>query len=192
MKNKTFNIIISGTGGQGLITLLQVLAEASLMQGFDVKTAELHGLSQRGGSVSVHARLGKKVCSPLIFKGSADLILSLEVLESLRVMEYVGPKTVLVINDYSSPFIGIFPEEKTKKLISQIFKKGRYYLIPGARICQDKLGKEVLAGIYLLAWAARKRLLPLNPESIRKAIIKVIPENYLDMNLKAFKLAQRL
>ena len=68
-------MIIVGTGGQGLITLLQILAEAALIEGYDVKTSELHGLSQRGGSVEVHIRFGKEIYSPLIFPGKANLIL---------------------------------------------------------------------------------------------------------------------
>ncbi|MBU2635317.1 2-oxoacid:acceptor oxidoreductase family protein, partial [Patescibacteria group bacterium] len=86
MKNRTFNIVISGTGGQGLITLLQIIAEAALVEGLDVKTSELHGLSQRGGAVETHIRFGKKIYSPLVSLGSADLILSLETLESLRAL----------------------------------------------------------------------------------------------------------
>jgi len=78
MTNKTFNIIISGVGGQGVITLLSLIDEASFIEGYDVKSSELHGLSQRGGSVEAHIRFGKKVYSPLISLGSADLVISLE------------------------------------------------------------------------------------------------------------------
>ena len=75
MKNN-FNIIISGIGGQGIITLTRILAEAALLQGLDVKTSELHGLSQRGGSVETHIRFGRNIFSPLVRQGSADLIIS--------------------------------------------------------------------------------------------------------------------
>jgi len=61
-----FNIVIAGTGGQGLITLLQVISEAAMAEGYDIRTSELHGLSQRGGSVEVHIRFGKKIYSPLV------------------------------------------------------------------------------------------------------------------------------
>ena len=78
-----FNIVIVGTGGQGLITLLQVLAEAAVFSGLDIKTSELHGLSQRGGSVEVHIRFGKKIYSPLVAQGEADLVIALEMQESV-------------------------------------------------------------------------------------------------------------
>jgi indolepyruvate ferredoxin oxidoreductase beta subunit len=72
-----FNMIINGVGGQGLITLLKIISEAALVEGKDIRTSELHGLSQRGGSVEVYIRFGKKIWSPLVEKGKADLILSL-------------------------------------------------------------------------------------------------------------------
>ena len=88
--NKNFNIVIVGTGGQGLITLLQILAEAALIEKFDVKTSELHGLSQRGGSVEVHIRFGKKIHSPLVAQASADLILALEAQETLKASTFAN------------------------------------------------------------------------------------------------------
>jgi len=74
-RQKDFNIVIVGTGGQGLITLLKILAEAAMLRGFSFKTSELHGLSQRGGSVECHLRFGKEIHSPLVMAGKADLLL---------------------------------------------------------------------------------------------------------------------
>ena len=85
---KEFNIVIVGTGGQGLITLLEIISEAALSEGFDVKTSELHGLSQRGGSVEVHITFGKKVLSPLVSQGEANLIIALEIQEALKACYY--------------------------------------------------------------------------------------------------------
>lgn len=76
MKNN-FNIIISGIGGQGVITLTRILAETAFLEGYDVKTSELHGLSQRGGSVETHIRFGKNIYSPLIMPSQVDLIIDL-------------------------------------------------------------------------------------------------------------------
>jgi len=187
---KSFNIIISGTGGQGLITLLQIIAEAALLEGFDVKTSELHGLSQRGGSVETHIRFGNKVYSPLVSLGSADLILSLEISEALKMLFYASPKTVFVINKNLISYPGGFEE---KKLIQKIknFGKGSKYIIPASEICQKELGKEVVSGIYLLSYAVHKNLIPLKPKSILKAVSKVVPEKYLDLNKKAFELAKK-
>lgn len=186
---KTFNIVVAGTGGQGLVTLLRVISEAAFSQGFDVKTAELHGLSQRGGSMSTHIRIGKKVYSPLVPLGSADVIISLELLETLRVMPYANSKTRFLINYYSLPFVGTISEKEILKKINKAIGKKKH-LISASEICQKELGKEVLSGIYLLSYAAFKGLIPLKPKSIEKAIYKIIPKDYLSMNLKAFKLAK--
>jgi indolepyruvate ferredoxin oxidoreductase beta subunit len=79
--DKTFNLIVNGVGGQGVITLLTLIDEAAMADGYDVRSSELHGLSQRGGSVQTHVRFGKKVNSPLIENGKADLVISLECLK---------------------------------------------------------------------------------------------------------------
>ena len=127
MKKKDFNIIISGTGGQGIITLLKILAEAALIGGYDVRTSELHGLSQRGGSVQTHIRFGQKVLSPLIFQGQADLIISLEKSEALRVADFANKKTKFLIND---KFISYFKGPNEKQVSNKIKKLwGKLYLI---------------------------------------------------------------
>ena len=190
MKNRTFNIVISGTGGQGLITLLQIIAEAALLEGLDVKTSELHGLSQRGGAVETHIRFGEKVYSPLVSSGSADLIIGLEILESLRVISYANPKTMFLVNRFSLPFIGSLREEEILMKLNKLIK-GRKYIISAAEICKKELGKEVVSGVYLLGCAVYNKLIPLKPASILKAITKVVPEKYLDLNKKAFELAKK-
>lgn len=189
MKKKTFNIIISGTGGQGLITLLQIIAEAALIEGLDIKTSELHGLSQRGGSVETHIRFGRKVYSPLVPLGKADLILGLELLEGLRKISYANSKTIFLVNKDILSFSGSLPEKEVIKKLKKIVK-GRKYIIPASEICQKELGKGVVGGVYLLSYAVFKKLIPLKPESISKAISKVVPERYLELNKKAFELAK--
>lgn len=187
MPNKTFNIIISGTGGQGLITLLQIIAEAALIEGLDVKTSELHGLSQRGGAVETHIRFGKEVYSPLVPFGKADLILSLETLESLRVLPYANSKTIFLVNKFTLSFSGSMSEQAILRKLKTLVKNPK--IIPAAEICKKELGKEVVSGIYLLSYAVFKKLIPLKPNSILKAITKVVPEKYLELNKKAFELA---
>lgn len=190
MKNKTFNIIISGTGGQGLITLIQILAEAALIEGYDLKTSELHGLSQRGGSVETHLRFGKKIYSPLVSLGSADLILGLEILEGLRAFPYANSKTVFLVNKFSLFFQDSPSEDEIVKKF-KITIKNKKHLIPASEICKKEFGNEVVSGIYLLGYAIYKKLIPLKATSILKAILKVVPEKYLELNQKAFELAKK-
>ena len=94
-----FNMVVAGYGGQGVLTLAKILARAAFMAGFDVKQAELHGLSQRGGSLTCHIRFGEEVYSPLVCAGGADLIIALEAAEALRACKFASPgKTVALTN----------------------------------------------------------------------------------------------
>lgn len=185
-----FNIVIVGTGGQGQITLLQILAEAASLEGYDVRTSELHGLSQRGGSVEVHIRFGRKTYSPMVAKGKADLVLALEMQEALKGIYYANSKTNFLINKYIIPISLTKPlsEKEISDNLKKITKK--VIIIQATEICKEKLGTEVVAGIYLISFAAFKNLIPLKPESIQKTIKKIIPEKYLELNLKTFNLAR--
>ena len=187
--NKNFNIIITGVGGQGLITLLSIFNQAALIEGNDVKSSELHGLSQREGSVETHIKFGKKVHSPLVFNGQADLIISLEIAEGLRAINRASNKTKFLINNYFSPFFGsLTKEDISSKLKGNL--NNRLTLISASEICKKELGNEVVSGIYLLGYASFNNLIPLKPESIEEAIEKVIPQKYLELNKKAFLLAK--
>ena len=187
---KDFNIIIAGTGGQGLITLLQIIAEAALGEGYDIKTSELHGLSQRGGSVEVHLRFGKKIYSPLVSQGKVDLILGLEMQEGLKVCYFANPKTIFLINKYLIPISSqkLLLENKILKILKKFSKD--INLVPAAEICQKELGTNVVAGVYLISLASFRDLIPIKPASIKKALKKIIPKKYLELNLKAFNLAK--
>ncbi len=191
-KVKQFNMLIVGTGGQGLITLLQILAEAALFEGYDVKTSELHGLSQRGGSVEVHLRFGKKIFSPLIPQGKADLILGLEMQECLKACYYANSKTEFLVNKHIVPVLSKnpLPEKEVLKILQRFSR--RIEMVPAAEICQKQFRTNVVAGIYLLSLASLKKLMPLKPTSILKAIKKIIPEKYLELNLRTFKLTKSL
>lgn len=177
-----------GVGGQGLITLVSILNEAAFIEGYDVKSSELHGLSQRGGSVETHVRFGKKVYSPLISDGEADLIIGLELLESLRAVRHAGPETKFLVNEYSFPFPGSLKKEEILDNLKKIVKD-KLYLVPAFDICKKELNNEVVSGIYLLGCAVFKKLIPLKPRSVLKAIEKIIPQKYLELNQRAFNLA---
>lgn len=177
-----FNIVIVGVGGQGLITLLQIIAEAALGAGFDVKTSELHGLSQRGGSVEVHIRFGQKIYSPLVAQGKADFILSLEMQESLRAAYFANSQTIFLINKYVVPISLQEPisEQQILTALKEVTKKTNLAEADG-----------VTAGVYLLSLASFKNFIPLKPNLILKAIKKIIPKQYLELNLKAFESAKK-
>jgi len=185
-----FNMLIFGTGGQGLITLLQIISEAAQSEGYDIRTSELHGLSQRGGSVEVHIRFGKKIYSPLVSQGGADFILALEEQESLRGIYFANQKTDFLINQLviRIPLKEPLVEEQILAELKKITKN--INIVPADKICQEKLGNSVVSGIYLISYAAFKGLIPLNQESVEKAIKKIIPEKFLELNLKTYNLAK--
>ncbi len=187
-----FNMVIAGIGGQGLITLLQIIAEAALIEDFDVKTSELHGLAQRGGSVEVHIRFGRKIYSPIVSPGRADLILGLEMQEALRIVRFSNPGTNFLINKYiiPLPLEKTLPEEEIVKNLKKVSKN--IVLVPAAEICQEKLGTNVVAGVYLISLASFRGLIPIKSASIKKTLKKIIPKKYLELNLKAFNLSSEL
>lgn len=192
MKNEEFNMVITGTGGQGLITLLQIIAEAALAEGKEVRTSELHGLSQRGGSVEVHIRFGKEIFSPLVAQGAADLVLGLEIQESLKGLFYANPDTNFLINRYAVPIPleKSLSEKEVLKFINKISQK--IEVVPANEICQKQLKNSVVAGIYLVGLAVSKKLIPLDFKSVLKAVKKIIPAKYLELNAKAFDLSSKL
>ena len=92
------NVIFAGVGGQGVILASKVLMETARKKGYDIKESEVHGMAQRGGSVDCHIRFGKETFSPLIPKGGADYVICLELLESMRKLEYLHKDSVLIVN----------------------------------------------------------------------------------------------
>jgi len=187
---KQFNMMVTGIGGQGLITILQIISEAALSEGYDIKTSELHGLSQRGGSVEVYIRFGKKVYSPLIPQGKADLVIGMEAQEALKGIYFANSKTTFLVNKNITPIPLRKPlsEKEILRDLKKISKK--IFLIPAKEVCKEKLGTDVVSGIYLLSWSVFKNIIPLEPSSILKAIKKIIPVRHLELNVKTFNLAK--
>ena len=172
------------------MTLLQVVSEAALLEGYDLKTSELHGLSQRGGSVEVHIRFGRKIYSPLVSQGKADLILSLERQESLRGAYFANPQTKFLVNSLVLPIAFTKPLSE-KEVLANLNKLSlNVDLVSATDICQKEIGTGVVAGIYLLTLAVSRKMIPLKNESILKAIKKIIPKRHLELNLKTFNLAR--
>lgn len=173
-----------------MITLLQIIGEAALIEGNEVRTSELHGLSQRGGSVEVHIRFGKDIYSPMVPCGGADFILGLEEQESLRGIYFTNPETIFMLNKMIIPIPQKEPISE-KEILEQLQKVSKnIHIIPADEICQEKLQKSVVSGIYLLSLAVFQKMIPLKPESIEAAIKKLIPEKYLELNLNTLRLAK--
>ncbi len=171
-----------------MITLLRILADGALKQGLMVRTSELHGLSQKGGTVQAHVRMGKEVHSPLIGAGKADLILSLELNEALRTLSFTGSETKVLVDDKVVSFEGGLNKKEIEKEFEKLDVEMK--IIPASSKCKKELGNEIVAGVYLLAFASFKDIIPLKPDHLLKAVLENVPEKYQDLNEKAFNLAR--
>jgi indolepyruvate ferredoxin oxidoreductase beta subunit len=191
---KEFNIVLTGVGGQGVLTLGMIIAEAALKQGYDVRTTELHGLAQRGGSIPFHVRFGKKMYTPLVLEGEANVIISLEPLEALRSCYYGSKqrKTVFLIdNDPVVPLsVSVLGEkypsiEEIKNNLKDFSDK--VIVLNASEIVKKETGSEIAANIYLLGYAIAKKLIPLKEKFILQATEEIAPK-YFETNKKIFNL----
>ena len=185
------NIILSGVGGQGILTIAAVLDTAALTQDLFVKQAEVHGMSQRGGAVQSHVRISdKEIYSDLIPNGKADLILSVEPMELLRYLPYLKPNGWLVTD--SMPFINVKNYPEGEALFAEI-KSHPNSLIINATQEAKKIGNSKAANMVLLGAAAS--LIPLSEESLIEAIkslFKRKSERIINLNIEAFKAGKQL
>lgn len=195
---KEFNIVVAGVGGQGVITLMRVIAEAALKQGYDVKTSELHGLAQRGGSVPCHIRFGNKIYSPLVMEGEAHLIIGLEPLEALRAC-YFGSKenkTTFLVNSYSIIPLSVPIIKERYPSLSRIVENlkrfsARVITLNASEIVKKETGNIISTNIYMLGYASSRNLIPLKREFLLESIEDITPRRYLESNKKVFELGSK-
>ncbi|MEM7821494.1 MAG: indolepyruvate oxidoreductase subunit beta [Candidatus Aenigmatarchaeota archaeon] len=190
---KEYNIVIVGVGGQGIITLQNILSEAALLQGFEVKTSEIHGLAQRGGSVQSHVRFGEKIYSPLVLQGSANLIVGLELLETLRACYYASKENktrFIVDNNVIQPYSNEYPKlERIKEDLKRFSEE--VIVLNACEIVKRETGTSTPTNIYLLGFACSKGLIPIEKNYIFEAMKIIIPEKFFEMNKKIFELGSR-
>lgn len=183
---KTYNILIVGVGGQGTILASKICGYVAESGGLDVKLSEIHGMSQRGGSVVTHVRMGEKVYSPLIMEGTADIIMAFEELEGLRWLKYLKKNGVVIVNTQQilpMPVIvgnAKYPEGVT----AEMDKLGvNNHPIDAANIAA-KLGTSKAANVVLIGALARKLDFP--KDYWLEAIKATVKRDSLEMNLAAF------
>lgn len=195
---KEFNIIVTGVGGLGAMTLGTVIAQAALKQGYDVRTSELHGLAQRGGSMLLHLRIGKKLYTPLVLEGEANLVIALEPLEALRTT-YFGSKkqkTIFLIDNYRLPPITVSVLGEKYPTMQNIIKhikpfSGKVMTIDATSIVEKETGSDITSNVFVLGYAIGKKLLPIKEKFVLEALAEVIPPKYLEMNKKVFEMGKK-
>ncbi len=187
-----FNALHVGVGGQGVIRATQILAWAAMTENFNVRTAETHGMAQRGGSVSSFLRFGKTVKGPLIPRGEVNVIMALEASEALRYHDYGGKDTVFLVNNYILLPSGIVKKSDNYLKISEIKEflekvSNKVAFIDGTTMA-EQAGDVRSLNVVMLGVLAGLNLIPLKGSSIKHAIRKFIPSKALTINEKAFDL----
>lgn len=191
MNRQDISIVLAGVGGQGTILASDILAELGLRLGYDVKKAEVHGMSQRGGSVISHLRWGPTVHSAIIPKGGADILVAFEKMEAVRYADVLKPGGLAIINNHAIEPLTVITggkEYPADDAIAQRFETDlRSFWIDGVKIARE-LGNKNVANVVLLG--ALSDLLEL-PESEWDAILEMrVPPKHLELNKKAFKAGQ--
>ena len=185
---KVANIFLSGVGGQGAILASNILAEVFLNAGYDVKKAEVHGMAQRGGDVTTHFRFGKKVYSPLIKQGDVDFLLSFELLEAIRYINWVKPEGRVIINNQTvfPPAVNLGLMEYPKDVVKTFKKyfKDNLHMIDGQNIAKN-LGNLQAANVVLVG--AFSSFFPeFKDEQFVEAIKSLLAPKLHDLNVRAF------
>lgn len=181
----TKNILLVGVGGQGTILVSKILSTGLMEAGFDVKMSEIHGMAQRGGSVSTQVRYGSEVSSPIIGVGEADILVSFETMETLRWLEFLKPDGVVVINDFeiaSAPIL-MGKLDYPQGLVELIKGKAKTKVIGAGKIAEELGNQKVMNVVLLGALIKSMKLTDIDWEAVIKDQVK---EKFVDINIKAF------
>lgn len=185
------SILLVGVGGQGTILASKLLITGLMEAGYDVKMSEIHGMSQRGGSVSSQVRYGEKVESPVIEIGGADILVSFEKMEALRWLKYLKPNGKVVVNDFEIPSMPIlsgkvdYPENILEELKNNVETR----VINAAKEA-EKLGNSKVMNVILLGTIIK--LMGLTEINWGKIVKENVKEKFIDINLKAIKVGMNL
>ena len=178
--------LLVGVGGQGAILTAKVLVAGLMQAGYDVKMSEVHGMSQRGGSVSTQVHWGDKVYSPVIGPGAADIVVAFEKMEAVRYANFLKPGGAAVINDYEMPSSTVaaglcqYPQGCLEAMQSHF----KCYTLNAAQIALD-LGSAKCMNIVL--FGAMTRALHMDDIDWESVIRDTVPPKFLELNLKAFR-----
>jgi len=192
MTQQITNILLVGVGGQGILLASEILSEAAMLAGFDVKKSEIHGMSQRGGSVVSHVRYGREVFSPIVPEGEGDILFGFELMETCRSLPLIKPGGTIVANDLqiSPPAVLMGEEVYPTDLVLRIQDRfPDFLLLDGQKLARDA-GNARAANTVLLG-AVSKRL-DIAEEFWKKALEKMVPPKALEDNKKAFQIGREL
>lgn len=184
--NDVRNFLLVGVGGQGIILASTIISQAALLAGYDVKSNEVHGMAQRGGSVVSQIRFGKKVYSPLIKRGSAHFVISLEKLETCRYLHFCNRDTKVIVNNLEIVPVTVtsggadYPEDIDRLLTDNL----EHVQFIDAETIACEVGSTKAANVVLIG--AMSNHLSFGDKLFEDAIRISVKKDYIDMNIKAF------
>lgn len=191
MTNETKKIMIVGVGGQGTLLASRILGNVAIGEGYDVKVSEVHGMSQRGGSVVTYVKYGEKVYSPIIDRGEADTILAFELLEAYRALPYLKKGGKMIVNSQKIDPMPVitgaakYPEEIDKKLQAVADTT-----IVDALSAAKEAGNMKAVNVVLIGVLAKTT--DIAYEKWIETIKTTVPPKFLEINLKAFDIGYNL
>lgn len=185
--SKTTNIMIVGVGGQGTLLASRILGNTFISQGYDVKVSEVHGMSQRGGSVVTYVKYGDKVESPVICKGEADFLLSFEICETARWLPFLKKGGVVVTSTQEINPMPVIMGVKSypQNVVEKLEGKGVKLMHANALEIAEECGNSKAANVVLIGMFAKHSDIP--KEEFVKAVKMSVPAKFLELNLNAFE-----
>ena len=186
------DIILSGVGGQGILSIATVIGQAALKDGLYMKQAEVHGMSQRGGSVVTYVKYGSEVCSPVVEKGEADIIISFEQLEAARYVSYLKKGGHIITSTQQidpMPVItgaAVYPEN----IIGKLKAEGVDVIAVDALALAEQAGTAKASNVVLMGVVSTK--MAFDEDVWQKALENCVPAKFLELNKKAFALGREV
>ena len=190
--SKTVNIMLAGVGGQGVLLASEVISKAALQEGYDVKKSEVHGMAQRGGSVVSNVRYGRKVYSPLIAEGEADILLAFEKLEALRWINYLKPSGKVITNTQRiDPLtVATGKKEYPQDVLSALKNTGHKIVNLDALNAARDAGSQKAINTVLIG--ALVNYTDIKKDVFQEVIKESVPPKTVEINNKAFQKGLKL
>ncbi|MEA3467747.1 MAG: indolepyruvate oxidoreductase subunit beta [Thermodesulfobacteriota bacterium] len=188
----TGNILFSGVGGQGILLASEVTVYALLAAGYDAKKSEVHGMAQRGGSVTAQLRYGEKVYSPLIEPGKADILISFEMMEAARYLPYLHKESKVIVNtqQIKPPAVAMGKIPYPADVLDAITSLGIQVVTVDAFDIARDAGEVKAANVVMVG--AMSAFLPMEASVYEEIINTRIPERFREVNLKAFAAGRKI
>lgn len=188
--NDVRSILLAGVGGQGILRASDIICMALMEAGCDTKKSEVHGMAQRGGCVTSHVRYGGRVYSPLARKGSVDILLSFEELETLRYLDFLKPDGIIIVNQEKiyPPAVNLGISEYPRDILEQLKNNFKNVVVVDAPALARKAGNLRAANTVMLGVVSK--FVGIKDEIWESVLRKSFPAKLIELNINAFRLGK--